>query len=94
MESFNEYMDEYKKHMKRGYIRKAYKGLMEYIMGLRIHFKNKYPEYSSPGSMYQGYMDMTYFPLFPKAGKLLFLVGEPGLYLANGFNGFSKGFAG
>ena len=69
MESLNEYMDEYKKQMERGYIRKAYKGLMEYIMGLRTHFKNKYPEYSSPGSIYHGYMDMTYFPLFPKSLK-------------------------
>jgi len=69
MESFNEYMYEYKKQMERGYIRKAYKGLMEYIMSLRTHFKSKYPEYSSSGSIYHGYMDMTYFPLFPKSLK-------------------------
>ena len=35
MESFQEYMPEYKKQLKKGSIQKAYKGLMEYIMGLR-----------------------------------------------------------
>jgi hypothetical protein len=69
MQSFHEYMDEYKKQMERGYIQKAYAGLMEYIMSLRAHFKRKYPEHSSSGSVYQGYMDMTYFPLFPKSLK-------------------------
>ena len=67
MQSFHEYMDEYKKQMERGYIQKAYVGLMEYIMSLRTHFRRKYREYFSSGSIYQGYMDMTYFPLFPKA---------------------------
>jgi hypothetical protein len=62
-------MDEYKKQLEKGHIQKAYKGLMEYIADLRTHFKNKYPEYSAPGNMYSGYMDMTYFPLFPQALK-------------------------
>ena len=69
MESFHEYMNEYKKQLGKGYIQVAYKGLMEYIMDLRLHFKNKYPDYSVPGSIYYGYMDMTYFPLFPKSLK-------------------------
>jgi hypothetical protein len=42
---------------------------MEYIADLRTHFKNKYPGYSVPGNIYYGYMDMTYFPLFPQALK-------------------------
>jgi hypothetical protein len=69
MELFQEYMEEYKKQMERGYISKAYKGLMEYLMGLRTYLKNKYPEYASSGNLYQGYMDMTYFPLFPESLK-------------------------
>jgi len=69
MESFKEYMDEYKKQIDRGYIQQAYKGLMEYFRGLKIYFNSHYPEYSPPGSLYQGYMDMTYFPLFPKSLK-------------------------
>ena len=38
-------MNEYKKQLQKGAIKAAYKGLMEYIMGVRVHFKNKYPDY-------------------------------------------------
>ena len=69
MESFHEYIIEYRKQLEKGAVQKAYKGLMEYIMGLRTHFKNKYPDYSVSGSIYYGYMDMTYFSIFPKALK-------------------------
>ena len=44
MGSFQEYMHEYQKQLEKGYIQEAYKGLMEYIMDLRVYFKNKYPE--------------------------------------------------
>jgi hypothetical protein len=69
MEPFHEYIDEYKKQLEKGAINKAYKGLMEYIMELRTNFKNKYPEYFVSGSIYYGYMDMTYFSFFPKSLK-------------------------
>jgi hypothetical protein len=69
MGSFHEYMREYKKQIERGDIQKAYKGLMEYIMGLRMHFKNKYPDYFVSGSVYYGYMDMTYFSVYPGSLK-------------------------
>ena len=69
MESFQEYMNEYRKQLEKGAINKAYKGLMEYIMSLRTHFKNKYPDYFVSGSIYSGYMDMTYFSFFPKSFK-------------------------
>jgi hypothetical protein len=69
MESFHEYIKEYRKQLEKGTIKKAYKGLMEYIMGLRMHFKNKYPDYFVSGSIYYGYMDMTYFSFFPKSIK-------------------------
>lgn len=68
MESFPEYMLEYRKQIEKGYIQEAYKGLMEYIMGLRVHFKNKYPEYFV-SSIYYGYMDMTYFSFSPESLK-------------------------
>jgi hypothetical protein len=42
---------------------------MEYIMNLRTHFKKKYPDHSVSGSIYQGYMDMTYFSFFPQSLK-------------------------
>ena len=69
MKSFHEYMNEYKKQMEKGYIKEAYKGLMEYIMELRLHFKNKYPDYFVSGSIYYGYMDMTYFSFTPESLK-------------------------
>ena len=69
MESFHEYMNEYRKQLEKGAIQKAYKGLMEYIMDLRTHFKNKYPDYFVSGSIYYGYMDMTYFSFIPKSLK-------------------------
>jgi hypothetical protein len=69
MESLNEYVLEYKKQLEKGYIQKAYKGLMEYISDLRLYFKNKYPDYSVPGTIYYGFMDMSYFPLLPDSLK-------------------------
>jgi hypothetical protein len=69
MGSFHEYMSEYKKQLEQGVIQKAYKGLMEYIMDLRTYFQNKYPDYFVSGSIYYGYMDMTYFSFFPESLK-------------------------
>jgi hypothetical protein len=70
MKPFHEYMNEYRKQMAKGDIREAYKGLMEYIMKLRTYFKNKYPKYDISGSIYYGYMDMSYFALIPESLKL------------------------
>jgi hypothetical protein len=67
MGSFREYMNEYGKQMKKGVIQKAYKGLMDYILGLKTHFKNKHPDYFVSASLYFGYMDMTYFSFYPKS---------------------------
>ena len=67
MESFQEYINEYRKQLERGAIKKAYKGLMEYILDLKTHFKNKYPDYFVSGSIYHGYMDMTYFSFIPES---------------------------
>ncbi|DAC73111.1 MAG TPA: hypothetical protein DSN98_01515 [Thermoplasmata archaeon] len=69
MKPFHEYVDEYRKQMKKGDIKEAYKGLMKYIMDLRTYFKNKYPDYFVSGSIYYGYMDMTYFSFFPASLK-------------------------
>ena len=69
MKSLNEYVNEYRKQIEKGDIKEAYKGLMEYIMDLRRQFKNKYPEYFVSGSIYQGYMDMTYFSFIPVSLK-------------------------
>ena len=69
MRSFDKYMNEYRTQMKKGNIKKAYRGLMEYIMELRLHFKRHYPDYFVSGSVYYGYMDMTYFSFTPEVLK-------------------------
>jgi hypothetical protein len=69
MESFHEYMNEYYKQLKKGDIKEAYKGLMGYFRDLRLHFKNKYPDYFVSSSIYYGYMDMTYFSFSPNSLK-------------------------
>jgi hypothetical protein len=61
-------MEEFRKQLKRGSIQKAYKALLSYMMALRTHFKNNYPEAAVSG-LYQGYLDMTYFALFPLSLK-------------------------
>jgi hypothetical protein len=63
-------MNEYRKQLEKGVIQRAYQGLMDYIMGLRSYFEKKYPGYSVSGSVYFGYMDMTYFSFFSKSLKL------------------------
>lgn len=68
MESLQEYVNEYKKQMGKGTIQRAYRGLMEYVMELRTQFSKKFPDFK-PGSIYHGYMDMTYFPIFPESLK-------------------------
>jgi hypothetical protein len=70
MDSFKESMDEYRRQLRKGTVQRAYRGLMDYIMGLRSYFEKKYPDYSVSGSIYYGYMDMTYFSFFPKSLKL------------------------
>jgi hypothetical protein len=68
MQSFQEYINEYRKQLEKGVIQRAYQGLMEYIMDLRTQFNKKFPDFA-PGNIYHGYMDMTYFPIFPEALK-------------------------
>lgn len=67
MDTLSECMAEYKKQMQIGLVPKAYKGLMDYILDLRNYFKKKYPNWSVSGSLYTGYMDMTYFALVPES---------------------------
>ena len=69
MESMPEYIEEYKKQLGKGVIQRAYQGLMKFIMDLRRHFSKNFPDFA-PGNIYHGYMDMTYFPIFPKSLKI------------------------
>ncbi len=69
MESFQECVSEYKRQLEKGIIQKAYLGLMEYVLRLKIHLKNNYPNHFVSGGIYFGYMDMTYFSFMPASIK-------------------------
>lgn len=66
MKSLQNDMLLYQAQLARGSIQRAYRGLMDYMLGLRTYLQNKYPGYSMSGSLYFGYMDMTYFSFTPK----------------------------
>jgi hypothetical protein len=68
MQSIQEDMNELREQIKTGAIQKAYRALLNYMMELRIRFKDRYPNYSISG-LYQGYMDMTYFAIVPPSLK-------------------------
>jgi hypothetical protein len=59
---------EYKKQLEKGAIQHAYRGLMNYFWSLKSFFETNYPDYPT-GGIYYGFMDMTYFALFPKLLK-------------------------
>lgn len=68
MHSLVEDIRDFRGQLEKGSIQKAYKALISYMMSLRTHFKNKYEGFTVSG-LYQGYMDMTYFALFPPSLK-------------------------
>lgn len=67
MATFQQSMQEFKQQLAASSLPQAYQGLMEYILGLRTHLQNKYPGQFMSGSLYTGYMDMTYFSLTPRS---------------------------
>jgi len=67
MESLHQLMQEYKRQMEIGAVPKAYRRLMDYLMALRTHLQKKHPDYFLSSSLYQGYMDMTYFAFTPRS---------------------------
>lgn len=67
MDSLQETMLDFRMQLEKGTLIKAYQGLMDYLMELRRHFAHKYPEFFVSGSIYQGYMDMSYFSFTPRS---------------------------
>jgi hypothetical protein len=72
-------MDAFQRELKKGSVQKAYKTLLSYMLSLRTHFTKSHAQFAVSG-LYQGYMDMTYFALFPPSLK------ERGLKTAIVFN--------
>lgn len=60
----NHEMGVYQEQIKQGDIVTAYRGLMDYIMGLRNELTARHPDYTV-SAIYPGYLDMTYFAFTP-----------------------------
>ncbi|HSR52750.1 MAG TPA: hypothetical protein VLV83_18155 [Acidobacteriota bacterium] len=83
MASMKKDVEKLRRQIEKGSVPRAYRALLSYMMGLRTHFEKNG---SAVSSLYQGYMDMTYFALFPPALK------ERNLKIALLFNYESFGF--
>jgi len=58
-------MDEYRRQVQKGDIAKAYRGLMDTMTEIKNRLAAGHPDFAVPGSLYFGYMDMTYFAFTP-----------------------------
>ncbi|GGF16179.1 DUF7000 family protein [Flavobacterium limi] len=61
MKDFNYYVDIYKEQLKKGDIQEAYVGLVKYVTRLGTTLSKNLSGHYSFGSLFQGYMDYTYF---------------------------------
>lgn len=67
MPTFSDSMSAYRAALREGHIQVAYLGLMQFMSALRTRFEKNHPELTVPGTLYPGYMDMTYFAVVPRA---------------------------
>lgn len=68
MSTIQEDMAEFRRQLESGSIQAAYRALITFMTGLRARYKNEWGEQAVSG-LYQGYLDMTYFALFPASLK-------------------------
>lgn len=68
MDNLNEKIKRYNDELKKGYLQDAYRGIMEFMSGIRTHLSECHPEMAA-GALYQGYMDMTFFTITPETLK-------------------------
>jgi hypothetical protein len=61
METKQACIEELNKQLKKGYIQKGYKAILDCLIMIRSSIQKKHPEYICPGTFYQGYFDMSYF---------------------------------
>lgn len=66
--ALNDDMKEYAAQLRLGHIQRAYRGILSFMSDLKGYMESKYPAYSV-GSLYCGYMDMTYFAFTPPSLK-------------------------
>ena len=68
MDNFAQQMQDYRRQMEKGVINRAYQGLMGYLGFLRSRLQKNHPDYHL-STLYQGYLDMSYFSFTPPALK-------------------------
>jgi len=68
MKNLNQLISQYTQLLRQHELPLAYRGLMEYLGALRAAFLKRYPEFDV-SSLYQGYMDMSYFSVSTKPLK-------------------------
>ncbi len=68
MTTIQEATVEFHRQLALGSIQEAYRALINFMTGLRARYKNEWGEQAVSG-LYQGYLDMTYFALFPPTLK-------------------------
>jgi hypothetical protein len=68
MASFQDNINEYRNQLKKASVKVAYQGLMKYIDDLRLHLKNRCPDFFL-SDVHYGQMDYTYFYFFPQTLK-------------------------
>ena len=68
MNSIKKDLEAFRGQLEKGSIQRAYRELLSYMMRLRTHFENNNPG-STVSDLYQGYMDITFFALFPSSLK-------------------------
>ncbi|MDD3307842.1 MAG: hypothetical protein PHO29_12205 [Acetobacterium sp.] len=68
MKTLNKRIEEYTQQLQQGEIQIAYKEILAFIDKLRAAFIKKCPYYDV-SSIYQGYLDISYFSLSTKSLK-------------------------
>ena len=64
MQSNQDDIEEFRRLLGKGSIKRAYRALLSYMVRLRAHFENDLAD-CAVSDLYQGCMDLTYFAIFP-----------------------------
>lgn len=65
MDATRDDLDTFRRQLEQGALPRAYRALVTFMLDLRAHSASSY----AVSRLYQGYLDMTYFALFPPALK-------------------------
>lgn len=68
MKTLSQLISDYTVCLQQNDLQLAYKGILEFMSKLRADFIKRYPQYDA-GSMYPGYLDMSYFSLSTQSLK-------------------------